>query len=191
MQYVWISFWLRKRIDWCFEFFWFFEIIFSWNFHKRFFSRTFFFCVFLRNNYLKNLIFISFDTKLTSLSFFFRLLFYLRQQKCSLMFFQKNIFENLKLNKKFKVNKITCLILLNFQHFYFIFYFLFFYYYFHWSCSLTICLSYHYIYLNIVFNFFEKSYKNENQNIDEKNEIDEVKINLTLCFSNLLLSYVD
>ena len=74
------------------------------------------------------------------------------------MFFQKNIFENLKLSKKLKVNKITCLILFNFQHFYFIFHFLFFYYNFHRSCALTICLSYHWIYLIIVFNFLKKSY---------------------------------
>ena len=82
----------------------------------------------------------------------------LSKQKCSLMFFQKNISENLKLDRRFKINKITCLILFNLQHFYFIFHSLFFYCNFHRSCALTICLSYHWIYLIIVFNFLEKSY---------------------------------
>ena len=126
--------------------------------------------------------------------FAFNVVLLLSKQKCSLMFFQKNIFWDLKLNKRFKVNRTTCFVfiyLFNLQFFLFNIHFLFFYYYFHWSCSLTICLSYHYIYLNIVFNFLEKSYKSENQNIDEKNEIDEVKINLTFRFSNLLLNYAD
>ena len=74
------------------------------------------------------------------------------------MFFQKNIFEDLKLNKRFKINRTTCLSLFNLQHFHFFFHSLFFYYNLHRSCALTICLSYHYIYLSIVFNFFEKSY---------------------------------
>ena len=156
-------------------------------------------------------------------------------QKCSLMFFQKNIFEDLKLNKDLKVKRTTCLILFNFQHFYFILHSSSFYYNFHWSCALTIWLSYHYIYLNIVFNLFEKSYthslicktrkekrrkrkrneRSENQlnvvffkfvielcwlhhkvtsiNVinNENQNIDEVKINSALCFSDLLLSYAD
>ena len=156
------------------------------------------------------------------------------------MFFQKNIFDDLKLDRRLRVSRTTCLILLNLQHFHFIFHSSFFYYNFHWSCALTIRLSYHYFYLSIVFSFLEKSYKDENhwhwrrrrnrrsenqlsatffkfviehsicwlhhkttsinvvnsedQNIDEnrnRNEANEMKINSTLCFSNLLLSYAD
>ena len=123
-----------------------------------------------------------------------RIYLFMHEQKCSLMFFHKKISENLKLNRSFKINTSTCYIIFNFFISTFIFYLSSFYYYLHRLCALTICLLYHYIYLNIVFNFLEKSYKNENQSIDEnedENETNEVKINSTLCFSNLLLSYVD
>ena len=151
------------------------------------------------------------------------------------MFFQKNISEDLELDRSFRVNKSTCYIIFNFFISTFIFY-LFIYFYYHRSCALTICLSYHYTYLNIVFNLLEKSYThslicktkrekekkakrakwksiqrcvlqicyrvsicwlhhkstsinvidNENQNIDEDSD-EKVKINSTLCFSNLSL----
>ena len=120
--------------------------------------------------------------------------FLLKTQECSLMFFQKNIFWDIELDKRFKVNRTTCFVFIylsNFQLFFFSIHLLFFYYYLHWSCSLTICLSCHYIYLSIVFNLFEKLYRNEDQDIDEKDEVDEMKINLVLRFLNLLLSYAD
>ena len=66
-------------------------------------------------------------------------------QKCPLMFFQKNIFENLELNRRLKISRITCYITFSFFISAFIFYLSSFYYYFHRSCALTICLSYHYI----------------------------------------------
>ena len=78
-------------------------------------------------------------------------------QECSLMFFQKNISEDLELDKRLKISRTTCYIIFNFFISTFIFYF-FIYYYLHRSCALTICLSYHYIYLSIVFNFLKKSY---------------------------------
>ena len=148
------------------------------------------------------------------------------------MFFQKNISEDLELDRRFRVSKATCLILFNLQHFHFIFYFLSFYYNFHRSCALTICSSCHWIYLIIVFSFLEKSYtrwliwkwqrrrsrrseRSEDQHIatffrfviehsicwlhhrvtsidvvnsEDRDEANEVKINSTLCSSNLSLS---
>ena len=53
------------------NFFDFLKLFFREIFINVFFSRTFFFAFFLRNNYLKNWIFVSFDIKMTSLSFFF------------------------------------------------------------------------------------------------------------------------
>ena len=150
------------------------------------------------------------------------------------MFFQKNIFEDLKLNKRFKVNKTTCYIIFNFFFSIFIFYFFiiifidhvhwrFVYYiitfiwtsysifskshtktkinwrkkrsrrsknqlivtFFKFVIEHSICWLYHKITSINVIN-------NENQNINEnRNETNEMKINSTLCFSNLLLSYVD
>ena len=78
-------------------------------------------------------------------------------QECSLMFFQKNISEDLELNKRLKVSISICYIIFNFFILAFIFY-LSIYYSLHRSCALTICLSYHYTYLSIVFSFLEKSY---------------------------------
>ena len=52
-----------------------------------------------------------------------------------------------------------------------------------WACNRS------YTHLSIVFSFLEKSYRGEDQNIDEdRGEADEVKINSSLRFSSLLLS---
>ena len=114
------------------------------------------------------------------------------------MFFQKNISENLKLNKRLKVNKTTCLNLFNFQHFHFFFHFLSFYYNFHRSCALTICLLYHYIYLSIVFNLLEKSYTHslicktqKKRRRNKRSERSEDQLNVVFFKFVIELQYAD
>ena len=161
------------------------------------------------------------------------------KQGCSLMFFQKNISEDLGLGKRLKISRTTCYITCFFTST-FIFYFSI-YYYLHRPCALTICHIITPIWTS--YSVFSRSHTRicwfakrkekkkkktkrakwrstqrcvfqicyrasicwlhhrftsidviniENQNIDEdRSETSEVKINSMLCFSDLLLSYVD
>ena len=114
------------------------------------------------------------------------------------MFFQKNISEDLKLNRRFRVSKTICYIIFSFFISTFIFYF-FIYYYFQRSCALTICLSYHYIYLSIVFSFLEKSYthslickmQRKKKKKKRRSERNENQLNVVFFKSVIEFQYAD
>ena len=117
----------------------------------------------------------------------------MNKQECPLMFFQKNISWDLKLNERLKVNKTICLIFdLTFSFFTstFIFHFsiIIFIDHAHWR------FVYHIVtFIWASYSIFSKSHTLIDWLVKSKwkkkeDEASEMKINSTLCFSSLLLS---